>query len=212
MGRLRQALTLTFTAMDTLRYFLAVTMLVTVPISLGLWYAIHPLAHLWRRIGPLATYAVLAIPAMALGASVWRYRRWLLGRDLGTQPALAVVGLLGFAVAIAIARKRRRQLTQRILTGVPELSGEKGTLLTDGIYARTRNPRYLEFLFFVLGYVAIANYMGTWVLWTLCFPAIHLVVLLEERELRDRFGDEYDAYLRRVPRYIPHRRRHEHAR
>jgi protein-S-isoprenylcysteine O-methyltransferase Ste14 len=31
------------------------------------------------------------------------------------------------------------------------------------------------------------------------------VVLLEERELRDRFGAEYDEYCRRVPRYIPGR-------
>jgi protein-S-isoprenylcysteine O-methyltransferase Ste14 len=29
------------------------------------------------------------------------------------------------------------------------------------------------------------------------------VVLLEERELRDRFGAEYDEYCGRVPRYIP---------
>ena len=191
--------------MDRLRYFLAVTMLVTVPISLGLWYAIHPFARLWRRVGPAATYAVLAVPATALGAWLWIQRRTLLGRDLGAQPLLAALGVLAFAVAIAIARKRRRHLTQRILTGVPELSGEKGTLLTEGLYARTRNPRYLEFLFFVLGYVAIANYAGTWVLWVLCFPAIHLVVLLEERELRDRFGAEYDDYCRRVPRYLPRR-------
>jgi protein-S-isoprenylcysteine O-methyltransferase Ste14 len=30
-------------------------------------------------------------------------------------------------------------------------------------------------------------------------------VLLEERELRDRFGAEYEEYCRRVPRYIPKR-------
>lgn len=191
--------------MDGLRYFLAVTMLLTVPISLGLWYGIHPFAHRWRRIGPAATYAVLAVPAVALGAWLWFNRRTLLGRDLGTDRALVLLGIVAFAVAIRIALVRRRQLTQRILVGVPELSGEKGTLLTEGVYSRTRNPRYLEVLFFVLGYVAIANYLGTWILWVLCFPAIHGIVLLEERELRDRFGAEYEDYCRRVPRYVPRR-------
>ncbi len=191
--------------MDSIRYVLAVLMLVSVPIGLGLWSVIHPFAHLWRRIGPIATYAVLAVPACALGLWLWAHRAGLLGRDLGTQPILVLLGVLAFTVGAAIALERRRQLTHRILIGVPELSGERGQLLTRGMYARTRNPRYLEFLFFVLGYVAIANFTGTWVLWLLCFPAIHVVVLLEERELLDRFGAEYEDYCRRVPRYLPRR-------
>ena len=82
---------------------------------------------------------------------------------------------------------------------------EKGRLLTEGVYARTRNPRYLEFLLSLLGFVAIANHVGTWLLLALCLPAVHLVVRLEERELRDRFGAEYDEYCRQVPRYLPRR-------
>jgi protein-S-isoprenylcysteine O-methyltransferase Ste14 len=35
---------------------------------------------------------------------------------------------------------------------------------------------------------------------------IHLVVILEERELVDRFGDAYRKYAARVPRYFPRRR------
>lgn len=180
-------------------------MLVTVPINLGVWLLIHPLARAWRRIGPVATYAVLTVPSAALGFWLWASRHTLLGADLGMHPVLLGLGIAAFAAAIALARGRRRQLTTRILAGVPELSREKGRLLTEGVYARTRNPRYLEFLLSVLGFVAIANHAGTWVLWALCFPAIHVVVLLEERELRDRFGAEYDDYCRRVSRYLPGR-------
>ena len=34
-------------------------------------------------------------------------------------------------------------------------------------------------------------------------PILHLVVLLEERELLERFGDAYRDYAGRVPRYVP---------
>ena len=34
-------------------------------------------------------------------------------------------------------------------------------------------------------------------------PAVHLIVLLEERELGRRFGAAYDEYAARVPRYLP---------
>jgi protein-S-isoprenylcysteine O-methyltransferase Ste14 len=37
----------------------------------------------------------------------------------------------------------------------------------------------------------------------LLIPALHLIVLFEEIELARRFGAEYDAYRKRVPRYVP---------
>jgi protein-S-isoprenylcysteine O-methyltransferase Ste14 len=39
-----------------------------------------------------------------------------------------------------------------------------------------------------------------------------VLVLLEERELRDRFGAEYEEYCRQVPRWIPGRSRRAAAR
>lgn len=190
--------------MDQARYFVALLMLVSVPPAVGLWYVIHPFARAWRRIGPLAAYLLLTPPAAALGWWIYRSRDLLLGADLGAQPLLIPLAVAAAAGGIVIARARRRHLTQRVLMGVPEMSRtDRGRLLTEGIYSRTRNPRYLEFLVFVLAYVAFANYAGTWVLYLLTFPALHLVVILEERELRDRFGDEYEAYCRRVPRYLP---------
>jgi protein-S-isoprenylcysteine O-methyltransferase Ste14 len=194
--------------MDTARYIVAVMVLVSVPPAIGLWYGIHPFARAWRRIGAAGTYAVLSVPALGLGWLLWTWRRLLVGTDLGTRPALMAAGVVAFAVAAGIAWARRRLLTRRILVGVPELSRtDKGRLLADGIYARVRNPRYVEFMLFVLGYAAFANFAGTWILMLLVIPAMHLLVLMEEQELRERFGGEYEAYCRRVPRWVPRTRR-----
>jgi protein-S-isoprenylcysteine O-methyltransferase Ste14 len=170
------------------------------------WYLIHPFTHFWRRLGTVASYCVIYSILISGCLVLWEISPALLGPDLGFQPVLLVLAVPAAAVGAVIAHRRRKHLTQRILVGTPEISKtDKGRLLTEGIYERTRNPRYLEFLAFAFAYMAFANYAGTWVLLAFTFPAIHLVVLLEERELRERFGAEYEEYRRRVPRYIPRR-------
>jgi protein-S-isoprenylcysteine O-methyltransferase Ste14 len=196
---------------DLARYLVAVLMLLSVPPAIGLWYLIHPFAGFWRRFGARGTYLILLVPVLLLCWATWLARHTLLAADLGTSPILLPVVFIAAVCGAGVARQRRRQLNQRTLMGTPELSASaRGTLLTDGIYGKTRNPRYIEFLLFLLAYVAFANHVGTWLLWLASFPALHLVVLLEEKELRERFGAEYDDYCRRVPRYLP-RRLADHA-
>jgi protein-S-isoprenylcysteine O-methyltransferase Ste14 len=193
--------------MDQARYFVAVTMIGWLPPAIGAWYLIHPFPGFWRRLGTVAAFSVIYSLLFSLALLLWELSPVLLGRDLGFQPLLLAIAVPAAVAGPVIAKRRRKLLNQRILIGVPEISrSDKGRLLSEGIYARTRNPRYLEFLAFSFVYIAFANYAGTWVLYALTFPAIHLVVLLEERELRERFGAEYEEYCRRVPRYLPKRR------
>jgi protein-S-isoprenylcysteine O-methyltransferase Ste14 len=191
---------------DKARWVIAVLLMVSLVPAIGGWYLIHPFTRFWRRLGTVASFCIIYSLLIASGVLLWHFRSLLLGRDLGFQPLLLALAAPAAVVGGVIAAKRRRHLNQRILVGVPEIStADKGRLVSEGIYARTRNPRYLEFLSLSLAYVAFANYTGTWILYLLTFPAIHLVVLLEDSELRERFGAEYEAYCRRVPRYIPRR-------
>jgi protein-S-isoprenylcysteine O-methyltransferase Ste14 len=34
-------------------------------------------------------------------------------------------------------------------------------------------------------------------------PGIYVIAVLEEKELRAHFGDAYDDYCRKVPRFLP---------
>jgi len=190
--------------MDKARYVIAVMMAVTLLPSVAGWYVIHPFARFWRRLGTVAAYCIIYSVIISGCLVLWEFRAAIVGADLGAQPLLMLAAIPAAAAGIVIARQRRKELTQWVLVGGPEVSRrDKGRLLTGGIYSRTRNPRYLEFLAFAFVYTAFANYAGIWVLYALMYPALHLVVLLEERELRERFGAEYDEYRRRVPRYLP---------
>ena len=56
------------------------------------------------------------------------------------------------------------------------------------------------------GVVAVAlfsNYLAAYVIAGAIVPALYALTFFEERELRDRFGEEYAAYSRRVPKFVP---------
>jgi protein-S-isoprenylcysteine O-methyltransferase Ste14 len=193
--------------MHTARYVLALLLLVSLPPAILLWYAIHPFARFWRRLGAVWTYIVLSPFVVALMLATFLLRRTLLRVDLGTHYWLLLPTGLCLGVGVWIAWHRRKQLTQRMIVGVAELSRDAAdsTLLTEGAYAVIRHPRYVEVVLWSAGYAFFANYLASYVAVLLAIPALYLVVLLEERELRDRFGAAYEEYARRVPRFVPRR-------
>ena len=107
-------------------------------------------------------------------------------------------------VAPVIAIQRDRELHQSKRHQQEHRKDEgKGELITEGIYARMRHPRYVQFLIALLGYALITNNLAVYLTTALWVPGIYLIVLLEEKELRDHFGDIYQAYCRKVPRFFP---------
>ncbi len=191
--------------MDTFRHVFALLFVVTVPAAVGYWFAIHPFIAFWRRLGTSASYTILIAAFVAVCFGSWLVRDTLLGRDLGARPWLYGPGLALYGLAVVISVRVRRHLRIGILAGVPEIRGASAPaeLLDQGIYARVRHPRYLAFLIGSAGIALIVNYSGVYVMSALVFLAIHAIVVLEERELRDRFGDAYVEYAARVPRFIP---------
>jgi protein-S-isoprenylcysteine O-methyltransferase Ste14 len=191
--------------MNSVRYFIALVTLISLPPAILLWFAIHPFARFWRKLGPVWTYALLGVPMGLLMVAVFLARRRLLAIDFGTSPPLIALSVLTIAVGGWMALRRRKLLTYGLLSGLPELSRRRypGKLLTEGVYAKIRHPRYIEVLLWTLGYALFANYLAVYIAFLVAIPGLYLVVVLEERELRERFGAEYDEYCRRVPRFVP---------
>ena len=79
---------------------------------------------------------------------------------------------------------------------------EVGALALGGPYRRSRNPLYVANLVLYLGVaLASAHWLGLVVLGAMCLH-YHWVVSWEERRLLASHGDDYRAYLRRVPRWL----------
>ena len=114
----------------------------------------------------------------------------------GLPPAVAAVGvgfgLCGTAVFVWGARTMRSA----------ETMGVTGELYTGGPYAYTRNPQYLGMIVGVIGFglavdsAVVAALAAVHVGWVLLLPRA------EEPHLRAEFGEEYDRYVARVPRFV----------
>jgi len=192
---------------DTARYVFGVLLVIAMPPGILWWFLVHPFVSFWRRVGGWQTVTIMMVLGMAIAAALFTVRDALLLTDYGTHTALIVIAAVLMTGSIRLALLRKKHLTNRILVGLPELdsSGDPGKLLDEGIYAQIRHPRYVEIAIGVTAYAVFSNYLGAYVVAALTVPALHLIVILEERELIDRFGLAYEEYAARVPRYLPKR-------
>ena len=192
--------------MNSIRYFLALLLVISLPAMLLFWLLIHPFIHAWRRLGPAWTYSIVGTLLVLLTVGLFLIRTPLLAVDFGTRYPLLAVGIGCLAIAVGLRRSLHQvHLTNRVLVGLPELAPERYPqgLITTGLYARLRHPRYVQVALALLGYALIANYLAGYLVFAAWLILMYPLVVLEERELRQRFGEAYDAYCRQVPRFIP---------
>ncbi|MGA2270366.1 MAG: isoprenylcysteine carboxylmethyltransferase family protein [Bryobacteraceae bacterium] len=193
--------------MNAVRYWLALLMLMFMPGAFLFWFLVHPFVRFWRRIGLRRTMTIHYTLLAAFAAGVFLLRKTLLAMDFGTNPVLIAVAVPILAASIVLRRRFSRHLRFKTLGGLPELAPERypQRLLTEGIYSRIRHPRYVEVLLVMASLALVANNLAAYVNWIVAIPTVLVIVRIEERELRDRFGAEYEAYCARVPRFVPRR-------
>ena len=135
---------------------------------------------------PLPAETLAGIVAAMLAQRVRPLQLWAWAR-----PAGFVLGGSGLAMLVIAWRERG-----------PGSLEEPEALVTTGLHGVSRNPIYLSCTAVHIG-LAGATRNG-WMLATCPISAalVHRWVLREERWLLERFGDGYDAYRARVPRYL----------
>ena len=84
---------------------------------------------------------------------------------------------------------------------------EPGVLVTDGPYAISRNPMYVGMVLAGLGAALItATLAGVILASAYALIVRYWYIAYEERAMRQQFGERYDAYCRKVGRWLGRRR------
>ncbi|TCO71440.1 methyltransferase family protein [Chromatocurvus halotolerans] len=136
-------------------------------------------------------FGVMGIFALNEFAPVLRY----------TGPVSQLIGgiimLVGLALLVVSGG-----LFSRAGTGMVPFRDVK-VLVTNGVYARTRNPMYLAMALVLAGVAVTVGALSA-----LIVPPLFLLIVYwryvrpEEAMLQDLFGDEYAAYCSRVRRWL----------
>jgi protein-S-isoprenylcysteine O-methyltransferase Ste14 len=167
------------------------------------WLIVHSNIARWRQTGARAVrFAPLVWPV--IGGILALFWRDLFAVQWPSPQLLRLAGGIALIAGVRLFRAARRTISFKTLVGYPEFAPAKHPqpLLQTGIYARTRNPIYLAHMLFIFAAAAASGYAANWALLALDMVFLPLMVLAEERELLARYGEEYAAYMRRVPRFL----------
>ncbi|NOQ25445.1 MAG: DUF1295 domain-containing protein [Bacteroidales bacterium] len=82
------------------------------------------------------------------------------------------------------------------------LPSEKTSLKTYGLYKYSRNPMYVGFNLITISSMIYSLNIPIVILGIYSIVVYHLIIKGEESYLLNRFGEEYQIYMRKVRRYI----------
>ena len=188
--------------MRFLHWFAALVLVVELPVPIY-WLILHGGMGFWRK-RPRGRLPYWLAAGAAWGPGIWMLYHFRAQLSAATdRPLWAIVaGVVLMAADVAILFIVEAQLGGRRLVGQAELTGS-GELAESGLYAWVRHPRYLGMMMGVLGVCLLAGSRPLWLVAALWWIAARVIIRLEERELRDRFGAAYAAYAKRVPALLP---------
>ncbi len=121
------------------------------------------------------------------------------------SPATKIAGGLLMATGLVFYGLGTRGLGESWRFGIDRNS--PGPLMTDGIYAWTRNPIYLSFDLLLIGTFLVHGRLHLLLLALVLATVFHLQILREECFHAEHYGDAFGGYCARVARYVTSRRR-----
>ena len=120
----------------------------------------------------------------------------LFGLPLWGKLLICQVGALGMIAGLILMGK-----------GWKMIHANQGNLVRSGIYGKIRHPQYSGMFLFSLGLLIQWPTLLGLIMWPLLMVAYYRLALREERTMMAQFGEQYQAYAGRVPRFFPRMQR-----
>ncbi len=131
---------------------------------------------------------------------------WLVASNLNRSFEIGILRYLGF-IPIGLGAIAQLWSMWNFATfgkGTPAPIDPPKIFVSKGLYRMMRNPMYVGAALILIGEALVYQ---SWTLFAYAFlvwlPQHLFVIFYEEPALKKKFGAEYEAYLKTVPRWIP---------
>ncbi len=168
------------------------------------WMSIHSRPEYWRsrRRSPYRILLPIWVGMWIVAAAATApWRAVLLYENRWSWIPAGVL----FCCGLLLYKFSHSSFTLAQLGGLPEIRGEHSQqpLVTTGIRSRVRHPVYLAHLCEMLAWSLGTGVAVCWTLTALAIVTGAVMIRMEDKELEDRFGDEYRRYRSTVPAVLP---------
>jgi protein-S-isoprenylcysteine O-methyltransferase Ste14 len=156
-----------------------------------------------RKAPPIeAILLMLMAVGMFIGPVVYLLTSWFDGFDYSLPAPLGVLGIILFASGTILLWRSHADLGGS-WTPVIGLK-EEHRLVTSGVYSRIRHPMYAAHLLWALAQpLLIQNWLIGLATLVFLIPLYIERVPREERMMRERFGEEYEDYMKGTGMLLP---------
>jgi protein-S-isoprenylcysteine O-methyltransferase Ste14 len=146
-----------------------------------------------RKVLP-PTCLLIAMLAMPILGFFFPMRRII-------PPYWNLLGLLPLGIGVLLNLFADQALHQAQTTVKP--FDESSSLVTRGVYQISRNPMYLGFALILVGIAVLLTSLSPYLVVVLFIYLIDRVFIqVEEKMLHGKFGDQWEAYSKRIHRWI----------
>jgi protein-S-isoprenylcysteine O-methyltransferase Ste14 len=184
--------------------FLAFMTIILWPIVPLFWIPIHGFSKAFKTLGPL-TYVMPLFTWFPFAYLIYKNKALLLSLKIDLLLSLRVLGFIILALGTVLHLWTGKLLGLWGLIGLPEISKRiEGKLVTEGPFSVVRHPTYLAHALMFSGVFLITGAVAVGTIAFIDFLLVYTVIIpLEEKELSKRFGNDYNLYKKKVPKFFP---------
>lgn len=167
---------------------------------------LHGAPGFWRKIG-VWTYTVVFLEWLPIAWGIMFFRDFLLQFEIPFPEAVFFFGVLFVVGGVLLHSWTAKLLGIKATLGFTEIKPNSQVtckIVVSGPFSVTRHPSYWAHTFILLGTFLISGIISVGVIVIIdLLIAYFITIELEEKELVQRFGDDYKEYKKQVPKFFP---------